>query len=100
MYDYGFAISLVFFGCCLSLYGYLIFRSGYFPKTLGVLLIVASLSYLANSFVLFLAPTYAAMIFPILVLAFIGETSLCLWLIVKGVNVPKWQHQASVGQAA
>ena len=100
LYDYGFAISLVFFGCCLSLYGYLIFRSGYFPKTLGVLLIVASLSYLANSFVLFLAPTYAAMIFPILVLAFTGETSLCLWLIVKGVNVPKWQHQASVGQAA
>jgi hypothetical protein len=77
----------------------LIFRSGYFPKTLGVLLIVASLSYLANSFVLFLAPTYAAMIFPILVLAFIGA-SLCLWLIVKGVNVPKWQYQASVGRAA
>ncbi len=51
-------------------------------------------------FALFLAPTYAAMIFPILVLAFIGETSLCLWLIVKGVNVPKWQHQASVGRAA
>ena len=51
-------------------------------------------------FALFLAPTYAAMIFPILVLAFIGEASLCLWLIVKGVNVPKWQDQASVGGAA
>jgi len=78
----------------------LIFRSRYFLKTLGVLLIVASLSYLANSFTLFLAPTYAAMIFPILVLALIGETSLCLWLIVKGVNVPEWQHQASIGRAA
>jgi uncharacterized protein DUF4386 len=99
LYDYGFATCLVFFGCCLSLYGYLIFRSGYFPKTLGVLLIVASLSYLTNSFTLFLAPAYAAMIVPILVLAFIGETSLCLWLIVKGVNVPKWQHQASMGRA-
>ena len=99
LYDYGFATCLVFFGCCLFLYGYLIFRSGYFPRTLGVLLIVASLSYLTNSFTLFLAPAYAAMILPILVLAFIGETSLCLWLIVKGVNVPKWQHQASVGRA-
>ena len=99
LYDYGFATCLVFFGCCLYLYGYLIFRSGYFPRTLGVLLIVASLSYLTNSFTLFLVPAYAAMILPILVLAFIGETSLCLWLIVKGVNVPKWQHQASVGRA-
>lgn len=86
-YDYGFATSLVFFGCCLFFYGYLVVRSGYFPKTLGVLLIIASLSYLINSFTLFLAPTYAATIFVILVLAFIGETSFSLWLIVKGVNV-------------
>src|SRR5471032_1608181 len=37
-YDYGFATSLVFFGCCLFVYGYLIFKSGYFPKTIGILL--------------------------------------------------------------
>ncbi|MGZ3496726.1 MAG: DUF4386 domain-containing protein [Vulcanimicrobiaceae bacterium] len=99
VYDYGFATSLVFFGCCLFLYGYLIFRSGYFPKTLGVLLIIGSLSYLTNSFALFLAPKYAAMIFPILLLPFIAETSLCLWLIVKGVNVPKWETQIRAGPA-
>lgn len=93
LYDYGFAVSLVFFGCCLFLNGYLVFRSGYFPKTLGLLLIVGSLSYLTNSFALFLAPKSAAMIFPILGLAFIGETSFCLWLLVKGVNVPKWETQ-------
>jgi hypothetical protein len=90
-YDYSFATSLVFFGCSLFVYGYLIFRSGYFPKTIGVLLIVASLSYLINSFSLYLAPTFANAIFPILVLAFIGELSLCLWLIVKGVNLEQWQ---------
>ena len=95
LYDYGFAVCLVFFGCCLFLNGYLVFRSGYFPKTLGVLLMIASLSYLTNSFALFLAPTFASTIFPILVLAFIGEASFCLWLIVKGVNVPKWEAQAS-----
>jgi len=95
LYDYGFGVSLVFFGCCLFLYGYLIFRSGYFPKTLGVLLILGSLSYLTNSFALFLAPTFADRIFPILVLAFIGETSSCLWLLVKGVDVPKWEEKAS-----
>ena len=95
LYDYGFGVSLVFFGCCLFLYGYLIFRSGYFPKTLGVLLILGSLSYLTNSFALFLAPTFADRIFPILVLAFIGETSSCLWLLVKGVDAPKWEEKAS-----
>jgi uncharacterized protein DUF4386 len=95
LYDYGFGISLVFFGCCLFLYGYLIFRSGYFPKSIGVLLIVASLSYLTNSFTLFLAPTLANAIFPVLVLAFIGEASFVIWLIVKGVDVPKWEEQGA-----
>lgn len=89
-YDYGFATCLVFFGGCLFVYGYLIFKSGYFPKTIGVLLIIASLSYLINSFSLYVAPTFANSIFPILVLAFIGESSLCLWLIVKGVNLDQW----------
>jgi hypothetical protein len=97
-YDYGFGISLVFFGCCLFFYGYLIFRSGYFPKTIGVLLTVASLSYLTNSFVLFIAPALAGAIFPILVLAFIGEAAFCVWLIVKGVNLPQWE--AKVGRLA
>lgn len=95
LYNYGFGTSLVFFGCCLFVYGYLIYRSGYFPKTLGVLLIIASLSYLTNSFVLELAPAFANRIFPILVLGFIGETSFCLWLIVKGVNVQKWEEKAN-----
>jgi Domain of unknown function (DUF4386) len=91
---YGFGIGLIFFGFACLVYGYLIFRSGYFLKTLGVLMTIAGLSYLTNSLTLILAPTYSAMIFPILALAFIGETSFCLWLIVKGVNVPKWEKRA------
>ena len=55
---------------------------------------IAGLSYLANSFTLILAPAYSGTIFLILVLALIGELSLCLWLIVKGVNVPKWNEKA------
>jgi hypothetical protein len=98
LHEYGFGISLIFFGFVCLILGHLLFRSGYFPKTLGVLMTIAGLSYLTNSFTLILAPTYAAMISPILVLAFIGETSLCLWLIVKGVNVPKWETQASLGR--
>ena len=94
LHDYGFAIDLVFFGFACLIYGCLLFRSGYFPRTLGVLMAIAGLSYLTNSFTLILAPTYAATILPILVLALIGESSLCLWLMVKGVNVPKWNEKA------
>ena len=100
LYDYGFGISLVFFGCFCLIIGYLIYKSGYFPKILGVLMAIAGLAYLTNSFVLFLAPAFANRIFPILLLAFIGELSLCLWLLVKGVNVPKWDAQASAGQVS
>jgi hypothetical protein len=94
LHDYGFGIDLVFFGCACLVYGYLLFRSTYFPRTLGVLMAIAGLSYLVNSFTLILAPAYTGRIFLILLLALIGELSLCLWLIVKGVDVPKWNEKA------
>jgi hypothetical protein len=88
---YGFGISLVFFGCECLVLGYLIFRSGYLPKILGVLMQIAGVCYLINSFALFLSPAFENLIFPaVLVPPFVGESSLCLWLIVKGVNVAKW----------
>lgn len=97
---YVFGISLIFFGCACLILGYLIFRSGYLPKILGVLMQIAGLSYLTNSFALVLAPAVANMLFPaVLVPAFIGETSLCVWLIVKGVNVARWNEQASAARA-
>ena len=91
LHDYGFGIDLVFFGCACLVYGYLLFRSGYFPRTLGVLMAIAGLSYLTNSFTLILAPAYATKILPVLGLALIGELSLCLWLIMKGVDLPNWE---------
>jgi len=95
LHDYGFGIDLVFFGFACLVYGYLLFRSGYFPRPLGVLMAIAGLSYLTNSFTLILAPAYAGTISLILVLALIGELSLCLWLMVKGVDEQRWKEQAS-----
>jgi len=93
--SYGFGVGLIFFGCGCLVLGYLIFRSGYLPKIIGILMQIAGLCYLINSFALILAPAFAGMIFPaVLVPAFIGETSLCLWLLVKGVNVPRWNERA------
>ena len=88
----GFAIGLIFFGVACLVRGYLIFRSGYFPKPLGLLFLMAGLSYLINSLALLLAPSFAAAIFPgILVPAFLAELSFALWLIVKGVNMAQWK---------
>jgi Domain of unknown function (DUF4386) len=91
-HGYGFGVSLLFFGCFCVIVGYLIFRSGYLPKTIGILMQVAGVCYLTNSFALILSPAVANRLFPaILVPAFIGEVSLCLWLLVKGVNVERWK---------
>ena len=101
LHSYGFGVSLIFFGCVCLVWGVLIFRSGYLPKALGVLMQIAGLCYLTNSFALLLAPNFANRIFPaILVPAFVGEASLCLWLLVKGVNVPKWEEKANAGRVS
>jgi Domain of unknown function (DUF4386) len=100
-HGYGFSLSLIFFGCFCLMVGYLIFKSGYLPKTVGVLMQIAGACYLTNSFALILSPSVANRLFPaILVPAFIGEVSLCLWLLVKGVNVEKWEDRARAGRVS
>lgn len=89
----GYSLGLVFFGFSLLILGYLVFKSGYFPKILGILLIVASAGYLIDSFAQVLLPTYDTyeVIFALVVFlpAFIGELAMCLWLLLKGVNVQR-----------
>jgi len=89
----GYSIALVFFGFSLLVLGYLVFKSGYFPKILGILLLVASLGYLIDSFANFLMSNYEAYeaIFTVVVFvpAFIAELALCLWLLIKGAKIPE-----------
>lgn len=89
VYSLGYAVSIVFFAIYCSLLGFLIFRSGYLPKALGVLLAIGSLGYLINAFAHFLAPRFDATLF--LAPGGVAELSLTLWLIVKGVDVPNWE---------
>jgi hypothetical protein len=84
-------IYLVFFGVYCLLIGYLIFRSAFLPRILGVLMGFAGLGWLT-----FLSPPLANHLSPyILVLGFLAELSLMLWLLVMGVNVQRWKEQAS-----
>lgn len=97
----GFGIALLFFGCFFPIAGYLIFKSGYFPKAIGILYLIPGLSYLTSSFALILAPTFADRYYFVMAgPALIGEASLCLWLLVKGVNVQQWKKQVGVSEAA
>lgn len=87
----GFGVALLFFGCVCPLLGVLIFRSGFLPRAVGVLMMIAGASYLLDGFALILAPSFADALFPwILLPAFVGESSFCLWLLIKGIDVEKW----------
>jgi uncharacterized protein DUF4386 len=95
MDSHGFGFGLIFFGCGCLVLGHLIYRSGYLPRFLGVLMQVAGACYLVNSFALILAPSVAGALFPaIMIPPFVGETSLALWLLVKGIDVTRWNANA------
>ena len=95
---YGFQLGLFFFSLHLFVLGYLVFKSGYLPRILGVFLIVSSFGYLLDSFALILLPNYADYEDIIVMVLFlpnlIGELALALWLLIKGVNVEQWQKRA------
>ena len=85
----GIRIAIVFFGCFCLLTGYLIFKSTFLTRVIGVLM-MAGLGWLS-----FLSPPIGAKYFPYLLAGDIGEGVLTLWLIVKGVNAERWNEQAS-----
>ena len=100
-HDIAFNIALIFFGCTCLLNGYLIFKSTYLPKFVGVLMQIAGLSYLIACFAALFTPTLADLLIPAILLPpLIGESSLCLWLLIKGVDIKKWNERLSSAAAA
>jgi hypothetical protein len=81
---------LVFFAPYCIVLGYLIFKSLFLPKILGVLMALAGLGWLVF---LLPHPNYLSLAFEIL--GMVAEGSLMLWLLTKGVNVERWNEQAS-----
>ncbi len=93
MHARGYSISGVFFGTYCLLIGYLVFRTRFLPRILGALMAVGGLGYLVNSFAIFLSPALASRLPDVTVLGGIAELSLCLWLMVMGVNALKWEEK-------
>jgi hypothetical protein len=101
LHTQGYLIALVFFGLYEVLLGYLILKSSFLPRTLGVLVGIAGLAFLVNSFAIFLAPAIGnALNSYMLILDAAGELSLMLWLLIVGVDARKWEQRAHPTRAS
>ena len=84
-----FKVGMVFFGLQIASVGYLILRSGLVPRIIGGVLVAGGLSYIITSFATFVAPAVGARLSPMVIpIAILGEGSLTLWLLFKGVSAP------------
>jgi len=85
-HSHGYDLGLLFFGLSTIVLGYLVLRSGNFPRLLGFGLIAAGLVYLTGSYVRFLAPDYVSLVAPAYLVPVLAEVSFCVWLLAKGVS--------------
>jgi hypothetical protein len=82
----GAIIAQIPYGIWLFPLGYLVFKSGFLPKMLGILLIVDCFGLLIYVFQCFLLPGYKVISYPCLVVSFIAKFGLTLWLLIKGIK--------------
>ena len=93
LYSQAYGIALVFFAFYCLVIGYLVFKSAFLPRILGVLIAASALAGMT-----FLWPPFAAKYFRYLLVLDLGEVSLVLWLLVMGVNAERWWEQADAAE--
>ena len=91
LHEHGVFIAQIFWGLWLFPMGYLIFKSNFLPKALGILIIIGGFGYLVDSFVYFIFPDFDVTVSEF---TFLGELLLPLWLMFKGVNHEQWEKYA------
>ena len=94
LYGYGGSIFMVFYGIASILRGYLISRSKYLPRFLGVLLVFGGLGFVVKNFALVLAPRFDSDYF--LLPTFVAQLPLAAWLLLRGVNTAVWETRSIV----
>ena len=97
-YGYAGMITTAYYGLSWIFRSYLIWESGYLPKFLGALMAIGGIGFVVKNFLLILAPAYASDVF--LMLMFPGGLAMTIWLLVKGVDVAKWNAKANVVAAS
>jgi uncharacterized protein DUF4386 len=92
----GYDVNSVFFAFYGITIGYLVFKSAFLPRVIGVLLALGASCYLVYGLADILSPAFAAHLVPyIQVPSLVGEGSFCLWLLIVGVNAERWAQHAS-----
>jgi hypothetical protein len=90
LWDSGYNIAVILsFGPWLIPAGYLVYKSGYFPKILGILMVIAGFAHLIEAFRYFLLPDLEFISIPINIITIIAEFGFCALLLIKGVRVPE-----------
>jgi nitrate reductase NapE component len=88
LYNHGFMIAQVFFGTWLFPLGYLVYRSRFLPRFIGILLLLDGFAVLFWFSQYFLLPSYSVISYPALAVSFVAEFGLALWLVVRAVADP------------
>ena len=89
LYKNGFMIAQIFYGAWLFPLGYLVFKSGFLPRILGIVLMIHCCTWLMNSLQFFLFPGFTAITYVSWPLGFIAEFGLTLWLLIMGAKDQK-----------
>ena len=91
LHEHGIFIAQIFWGLWLYPMGYLVFKSNFIPKIIGIFLIVACLGYLLGFVKFFIFPNFDLVLIEYMSL---GEIPIIFWLLIKGVNVEQWEKRA------
>src|SRR5207237_1840383 len=91
VYAAGAGLFMVFYGSASLIRGYLIYRSGYIPRFIGVLFALVGVAFVVKNFTLVLAPAYSWDL--LLIPAPITVLVLTVWFLTKGVDVEKWNER-------
>jgi len=86
LHSSGLLVAQIFWGLWLFPFGILVYRSGFIPRVLGVLLILNGFAYPIQSFISFLLPQYADVVSRITLPVLFGEAAIILWLLIRGVR--------------
>jgi hypothetical protein len=89
LHNSGFLVAQIFWGLWLVPFGILVIRSGFFPRVLGIFLMLACTGYLISSFSLLIVPQYAHLVSPFAMALELGELPPALWLLILGAKEPR-----------
>jgi hypothetical protein len=89
IHSYGIMILEVFWGIWLIPLGQLVYKSGFIPRTIGILLIIGGIAYMGSSFIFLLFPVYFSFVSKFIIVSSLGEIAIMLWLLIIGAKVKK-----------